>query len=211
MKKIFTSLLFAALLAQTACLGSIIKNSVKDTPLGNKFLLHSNPRVGDFAILKGAGGNSQIEMKITGRSGGLFIVRTKTGFMLPGIGMRNAVTIDVYVSRGGKVYKGFYIDGAEKTPLKVAGPGENEYMQPVRLTAAQKREFDLTYSETTGVGTFRVRPVAYKSMKNGRETYIVHMDNPRVKFRHVAGYTFSRDGSTWQKTKALELIQQGRR
>lgn len=116
MKKLLPVILFMALLSQASCLGSIIRNSVKDTPLNNKFLLHSNARVGDYAILQGAKGSSQIEMKIIGRSAGLFVVRSKTGYVLPGLGLRNAVTIDVYVDRRGNVRQGFLIEGSEKTP-----------------------------------------------------------------------------------------------
>lgn len=211
MKKLLPVILVMALISQVSCLGSIIKNSAKDTPLNNKFLLHSNARVGDYAILQGAKGNSQIEMKIIGRSAGLFVVRSKTGYVLPGIGVRNALTIDIHVDRRGNVRKGFLIDGSEKTPLKVAKPGQNEYLQPIRLSAAQRREFDLSNRVTVKAGTYRVSTMAFKSIKDERETIVVYQNNPRVKFRHVIGYTFIKDGSQYQKNTAIELVEQGRR
>ncbi len=209
MKK-FISIIFAALLVtQAGCLKDMIKDSAKDTPLNNRILLHKNPRVGDYAIFQGAQGAAQVKMKIIGRSGKLFIIRSESGFVIPGVGFKESMTIDVYATWGGFVKKGFLVVGDERTPLKVAAPGQNEYMMPVNITADQKRKFGLGNSVTVKAGNFRVSLKAFKSRKSDRDTIVVYQISPQVKFMHVAGYSFLKNGSEYEKHPALELIEQG--
>ncbi len=211
MKKVLLILFSALLISQAGCLGSLIKNSAKDTPLNNKMLLHRYARVGDYAIFRGANDTAQVKMKIVAKIGGLYQIRTKTGLVLPGIGFRNTLTIDVYTDSRGNVKKGYLIDGDEKTPLKVAAPGQNEYRLPYRLSAAQKREFDLGSTVTVRAGTFKVSTVAFKSREKDKDTIIVYQTNSRAKFMHVAGYSLIKNGSEYQKHPALEMIEQGNR
>lgn len=211
MKKVLLILFSALLISQAGCLGSLIKSSAKDTPLNNKMLLHRNARVGDFAVFQGANGTAQVKMKIIAKTGGLYLIRTKTGYVLPGVGFRNTLTIDVYTDWRGNIKKGYLIDGSEKIPLKVAAPGQNEYRVPYRLSAAQKRKFGLDNRVTVKAGTFRVSTVAFKSREKEKDTIIIYQVNSRAKFMHVAGYSFIKNGSEYQKHPALEMIEQGNR
>jgi len=212
MKRIKILTLLIVLAMSTSCINMIIKNSVKDTPLGNKMPLHSNPRVGDYAVLKASDGHVQMTLKITSKSGANYVIKSDTGTILPGIGYMNNLTLEIHVDRRSNVKKGFLIDGSERTPLKIAKPGDPEYMSVVRLSRAEASKLDLPRKITVGAGTFPVTATAYKMNKEDGEHRIVHLTNRRVKFTQVAAYTYYKnEDGTFTRQKSLELAEQGRK
>jgi len=209
-KLVIVTLIFATF-TMTSCIGMFVKNSVKDSKIGNKFLLHSNPRVGDFAIWKGTDGHTEVKNRIIARRGALFIVKVETNMIIPNIGSHNILTLELYVTRRGLVRQAYLIDGNERTKLQIAKKGDLEYQKVVHLTAKQKRTYEIPRRVTVTAGTYNVRNEAFQSKKNKKETVVVYLTNPSVKFRYVSAITFYKnsDGSL-SKHEAFELSNQGR-
>ncbi len=211
MKKISCAVLISAFLFGTGCLSAIIKSAVKDTPVANKIVLHSNPRVGDYALLKGGDEQqSYAKYSIVSKKGSLYVIRIETGVIIPGIGEMGKVTFEMNADRAGNVSSAFLVDGAERTPLKVAAPGDVSYLKPTSLTAAEKSKLEIPSRITVGAGTFNVTPLAYSQVNEGVEQKIVYLMNKSVKFGHVASYVYTIEGDDITKSKALELAEQGR-
>jgi len=212
MKKRLLTVFILLALSQFACISMLVKSSIKDSTLNNKMLLHRGARVGDFAIYKGTNGSAQVALSITGISRGLYIVRNEIGIIIPRIGVSNTAIIDMYVDRYGNVKKGFLIDGTEKTPIKIAKNGQNEYLKNIRVTSKLRKELDIPRKITINGKTFSVQPKIFKSIKDQKETLTVYLSNARVKFLYVASYVYSKEkDETYTKLSAFELSEQGRR
>jgi len=212
MKKFKILVLVSLLFLNTSCINSLIRSSVKDSTIGNKMPLHSNPRVGDFAVLKGSDGNAQMTLKIVSKKGAYFVIRTNTGVTFPGAGYINNLTIEMYVNKRGNIKRAYLIDGKDRTMLKIAKKGENEYMKPVRLTRSEKNNMNIPNRLTVPAGTFRVSSNAYKTINNERDQRIVYLTNRNVKFMQVASYSYSvNDNGDYDKYQGFELVSQGNR
>jgi hypothetical protein len=210
MKKFLKIIFIFSLLINFSCLSSMIKSSIKDSTIGNKMLIHSNPRIGDYAIFKGAEGNSQMTLKITGKRGSNFIIRSETGINYPNVGLMGAVTLEFFVTRNGSIKKAFLIDGNEKFPLKIAKKNDKEYMNIVKLSRREIKSLDVPKTIIVPAGKFRVRPLAYKTRKDDKEYRTVYLLSKKVKFQHVASYTYYTDGNgVIQKHQSMRLEKQG--
>ncbi len=212
MKKILLPLLFIALLGSTSCLSTIVSQAAKSSKVNNKMVLHSNPRVGDYAILKGSAGNTQMKLEIVKISHGLYVVRSETGVGMTGVGFMASLVVELHVTRSGIVKKAFVVEGTQYTPIQIARKGDPEYMTVVRLTSSEKRELDVPSRITVPAGTYSVSSVAFKSQKNDTEQRTVNLTSSRVKFGMVASYVYVKnsDGS-FSRHQGFELAEQGRK
>lgn len=210
MKKVLIVVSVIAVLF-SGCISALVKSSIKDTPLGNKIVIHRNARVGDFAVLQGQHGKSQMTLKVKRYAGALLVVESDTATNPFGLGMKSVAKIEMWVTRGGIVKKGYLVDGKERTQLKIARYGQNEYVKKIPITYALRKKFGIKNRITVPAGTFYVRPVLYRMVKDSKESYSVYMTSNRVKFNQVAAYMYSKNSEgKYQKYSAFELSKHGR-
>ncbi len=211
MKKIFIPILALAVI-QTGCLGSLIRNSIKDTPIANKMIIHSGARVGDYAVLQGPDGKSQITMRIKRYAGSLLVIETDTSSNLFRLGMSSVAKIEIWATRSGSIRRGYLIDGTERIPLKIAKYGQNGYLKKIRLSYSLKKKLGITNKIKVPAGTYYIKATAFKSTKDTRDQISVYMTSRRVKFLQVATYVFLKDpDGEYQRVSSMELVKQGRR
>jgi len=208
MRKFLAISLLGLTLLTTSCISSIVSNAAKSSKVNNKMLLHSSPRVGDYAVYRGSTGSVQMTMKITGKRGGLYVITSDTGFGLSGQYM-STLLLELYVDRSGNVKKAYVVEGSGKTPLQIAQKGDDEYRSATRLSSSQVKAMGIPSSITVQAGTYSVKPVVYKSTKNGQDVRIVNLVNRRVKFGYVAALTYNKSGSSYEKVQSMELVEQG--
>lgn len=210
MRKFLLASLVLMTLMGTSCIKSIVSSAAKDSKVNNRMMLHSNPRVGDYAIFRGASSQVQMTMKIKSKRGGLYIVTSDTAFGVSGKYM-TTLLLELHVTRSGYVKKAYVVESSGKTPLQIARKGDKEYMVMTRVTGSQLRAMKIPRRVTVPAGTYSVTPVVFKSKQDGQDVRTVHLVNKRVKFGMVAAYTYNYEGGKYDKLKSMELVEQGRK
>gem|GEM_PF-1648276 len=214
MRKIILLAVTGVIILSMSCLGGMIRDSIVETPINNKMMIHSYPRVGDYAEYRESNNAVYSKYSITGRSGRYFIIRLETGTLITGGIIMSKIIIEMYADRYGNIAKGYYVEGAKRTPLKVAKNGDKAYMNLIPLSYREKRQLNIPRRITVPAGTFNVRSKAFRvrsKEKNSQYEKVVYLTNNRVKFGYVATYTFRKgDSGVFERQGALTLYSQGR-
>lgn len=213
MRFILFSMVTFMVLLTTSC-ASLVKSAVKDAPITNRIFLHPSPKVGDYARLdlKMAGdskqaammrGSSFSEMEIVDISGGKITIEhkvTNTGMMALAGNLHFRYITDM----DGNVMKGYFVEGANKTAMKIAKPGDDAY-NPFKVISKEDMEsWNAPYTISVAAGEFKCTPYYYKDPKNP-EKKVIYYINEDVKFGHVASYVVDMDNGS---RVSMELTKQ---
>ncbi len=224
MRKIITLLFILSALIFTGCIGSLVKNAAKDTPIANKIEMHKWARTGDYAVYKSIpntqgdqtaqalAGNTQVTLKVISAAGNTVTIRHETQTSMFGAGFMNNLVFQITADKKGNVLKGYMIDSDsnEKTPLKIAKQGDQNYKMFKNMNTAELRALNIPTRITVPAGTFKVYAKEATDTTNGTRT--IYLYNPAVKFNQVATYVVYSNSETGKKEvkRVLELVQQGR-
>jgi hypothetical protein len=135
------------LLAITGCssmMNSFVASMVENVPAPNKIMMHTNPKVGDFAITKSKTSSksvssisgtkestSEIEMttEITGITDGLFIVAAHGSTLIDGkeSAYNPETSTELHVTADGEVKEAWFTIGSKRVQMKIAQPGSSMY------------------------------------------------------------------------------------
>ncbi len=220
MKKVIYTSMIIALFSLTSCLKSIVTSAVKDTPISNKVLMHSSPRVGDYAEYKVTGtvdnplqGDTTVTLKIESKEGSLYRVVQRTSTTMAYGGFMNDIVIEILCDASGNVKAGYLIDkeSNEKTKLKVAKPGDDAYNMYRSFSSASMKQYGIPSTVSVKAGKFSVKAITYKDQIDVENGTAVILLNSRVKFQQVAAYAIYKNGETGEveSKMTLELVAQG--
>ncbi|MBN2041338.1 MAG: hypothetical protein JW864_14960 [Spirochaetes bacterium] len=226
MKKVTAILLLLMAVSTIGCLSSIVKNAAKDTPISNKIDIHSGAAKGDYAVLKSVKndemkndatasmmtGETTTTFKIVKKGSGHLTIRQEISTSMIGASFMNNLVFEITSDYKGNVVKGFLIDAdsGERTPLKIAKQGDDNYYAAKPVSASQLKKWGIPTRIKVPAGIFSVKGIMSKS--DDSENIVVFLMNPKAKFGHVASYSVYPDPDTGEMKayKALELVKQGR-
>ena len=214
-------LLIATLLLSTSCIKSIITGAVKDTPISNKVMLHSSPRVGDYAEYQLSAsaydnpmqGETKVTVRIASKEKGLFRVVQKTTTTMPYGGFMNDIIIEILCDASGNVKEGWLIDNEtkEKTKLQIAKPGDQAYNMYRPFSAAGMKKYNIPTTVSVKAGKYSVKGITYTDEIDAEKGATVVLLSSKVKFQQVAAYAIYKNAETGEveSKMTLELIAQG--
>lgn len=225
------TLLVAVLISvsTTSCLKQMVKSAAKSAPVANKILLHSSPRVGDYAIYKVVPsaqsqtdpstqmmqGETTTEIRIVGKVGNLFKINQTTNTTMIASRFMNDLVFELHSDAQGNIKKAFMIDKSskERSELQIAKPGDKAYNLYNPLSSTEISKYRIPTKVTVPAGTFYTKAYSTTKNRNADEGFTVNLYSSKAKFQLTATYVVYNDPETG-KIKAernLELIEQGRK
>ncbi|MBN2790348.1 MAG: hypothetical protein JXR69_09180 [Candidatus Delongbacteria bacterium] len=222
MKKTILLLIMTLTLVLTSCMNMMLQSTMKNTPISNKIMLHDNIRVGDYAVYrskidaedeqsKKMAGETTVTVQITdiNRSG----VNIKQTAHTTGVAaiFANTIEFDLVSDREGNIKTGFFYDGPEKIPLKIAKPGDAAYNTFGKLNKTDHKKWNIPREVTVPAGTFTVDAVYYNDKDTQEGTHSVYLGNKKVKFYNVATMLVEESADGIKSTVIMELVELGRK
>lgn len=221
MKKIISLTAVLSALLLTSCMSMIVKNTIRDTPIGNKIILHDNAKTGDYAVYR-AGlsdedpqaqammGETTVNVQIVSAKGNDVHIRHATNSTgMSGMFVNNIV-FEIFSDKEGNVKRGTYNDGKETIELKIAGPGDENYNEFLPLKKADRDAWNIPERITVPAGTFDVEAMYYNDKQNTDDIQAVYLGSKKAKFYHVATILVNKKEGNRLST-VLELVEQGNR
>lgn len=222
-KKILQLTVLCILFILTSC-ASLLKNTIKDTPVENKIPLHQNPQKGDYAIYKAApysdnpqanliAGSLTTTLEITEVSGDNVYI--KESFQSKGIAFSymDGVVFKIITDKDGNVKKAFLVDHGEEIKLKIAKEGDENYNNYKALSSEDFHKWHVPSKVKVTAGEFETTARYLRKTKSTKNAeHAVYFTNPNVKFCHVAsGAIVKKNDEVFECKIVLELIEQGNR
>ena len=218
MKKVILLIVATSALILTSCMSMIVKNTIKDTPITNRIVLHNNVRQGDYAVyrtltdigdpqLETVTGETTVRIEVESVNGNeIHIKQTTNSTGMSGMFVNNIV-FNMITDKDGNVKSASYTDGEEIVPLKIAQPGDDIYNEYQKVNKSDHKKWNIPENITVPAGTFKVDAMYYNDKKYEDKNDIFYMGTKKVNFYHVA--TMITDEDTRELKKITELIEQG--
>lgn len=148
-------LLGVFVLGGTGC-KTLVLNAMQQAPIENRFHLHPGYKVGDYALFEAMGGKQHMKMEIVGVQRGQVEIKLSWPKVPPYVGFLRYLSYHVFVDEKGHVLRAHAYDAktGRSYPLKVAEPGDHNYIGDVKEMVLNREE-----AITTKAGTFRIKNV----------------------------------------------------
>lgn len=222
MKKTIFLLTITSILLLTSCMNMMLQTTIKDTPISNKIMLHDNVRVGDYAIYKSKiSAEDEESKKMIGQTTVTVQVidRRRNNITIKQIinstGMAalfaSTMEFELTSDDNGNIKSGYFYDGPEKIPLKIAKEGDDVYNTFGKLNKTDHRTWNIPGEVTVPAGTYKVDAMYYKDKDMQEGTHSVYLGTKKVKFYNVATMLVEEKSDGAKSTIIMELVEQGRR
>lgn len=220
MKKILLPLLMVSMLLLTSCMSMMLQSTIKNTPISNKIMLHDNVRVGDYAIYKSKVdaedeqskamiGETTVTVKVTNVTRNrVTILQTMKTTGVAAI-FANTMEFELISDLDGNIQSGSFYEGPEKTPLKIAKPGDDVYNTFGKLNKTDHKKWNIPGEITVPAGTFKVDAMYYNDKDMQEGTHSVYLGTKKVKFFNVATMLVEEKPDGIKSTVIMELVEQG--
>ncbi|MBN1969247.1 MAG: hypothetical protein JXR48_02585 [Candidatus Delongbacteria bacterium] len=204
---------FVSFMLLTISCASMVKSAVKDSPISNKVFIHKNPKIGDMAVLESVVDKNNPQASFIGKTTSTMTVKDIKGDLvtvkhdITSSGMMSIsgdMFFEYVVDLDGNVKSAVLIEGSERTPLKIAQPGDKGYNQFDEVSTEDMQKYNAQETITVPVGTFECTARYYVDPKKNGEVQIYYTSD-EIPFCHIASYVvYENDG--YKVQPIVELV-----
>ena len=222
MKKFLLLIIVLSMLLLTSCMSMMLQSTIKNTPISNKIMLHDNIRAGDYAIYKSKIdvedeqskamiGETTVTVKVINITRNrVTILQTMHTTGVAAI-FANTMEFELISDLKGNIISGSFYEGPEKTPLKIAKPGDDVYNTFGKLNKTDHSKWNIPGKVTVPAGTFTVDAMYYNDKDMQEGTHSVYLGTKKVKFFNVATMVVEEKPDGTKIRTVMELVEQGRK
>jgi len=178
----FIFLIVLASLFITGC-ARIVTKQIQEAPVQNWLYLHANPKKGDYALFESFDKSLVMKMEVVGKDPETVEVAVSWPKVPEAASFLEQSSYHFFVSANGKVQYAHLVDTSGMLkPLRIAQPGDFNYIAPMKTTSLPAPE-----TITTRAGSFQIKDVYVFSQNiaragaQGKVTSVFFID-PEVHF-----------------------------
>ncbi|HCL55549.1 MAG TPA: hypothetical protein DHW82_00865 [Spirochaetia bacterium] len=213
-KKLFMVIFAGMTILLSSCIGSMIKSAMISAPYANFISLHSNPKVGDYAVLSSQDDLTTYKYMITS-------VNDESVFVKLVINSKeseyfNDFYWELETDLKGNVKNAYLVSlNGDRDKLTIATPGKMGYFYPIQAETNELKKFveeNTKEKFKTSAGSFDVKAEFYESIVNYgnvNKLITVMFVNPDVKFLTVANFNMKILNDGTKDVVYSYLIEQG--